>query len=41
MKGFCLMLKKIIALFSRPVLEKPYTPPEQGRCYQPQLPFER
>ena len=36
-----IMLKKIIALFRRPVPEKPYTPPEQGRCYQPELPFER
>jgi hypothetical protein len=35
------MLKKIIALFSRTVSEKPYTPSEQGRCYQPELPFER
>ena len=35
------MLKKIIALFSRPAPEKTYTPPEQRRCYQPQLPFER
>jgi hypothetical protein len=40
MKGFYLMLKKIIALFSRPVPKKPYTPPIQKRCYQPELPFE-
>ena len=35
------MLKKIIALFSRSVPEKPYTPPRQVFWYQPQLPFER
>ena len=36
------MLKKIIALFIRPVPEKTYTPPEQQwRCYQLELPFER
>ncbi len=40
MKGFCLMLKKIITLFSRPVPEKPYTPPRQEYCYQPELPFK-
>ena len=40
MKGFCLMLKKIIALFNRFVPEKPYTPPRQEYCYQPELPFK-
>ncbi len=40
MKGFCLMLKKIIALFRRPVSEKPYTPPRSEYCYQPELPFK-
>ena len=34
------MLKKITALFSRPAAEKPYTPPSQEFCYQPELPFE-
>lgn len=34
------MLKKIIALFSRSVPEKPYTPPVQEYCYQPELPFK-
>ena len=34
------MLKKIIALFSRPTPEKPYTPPRQVFCYQPELPFK-
>ena len=33
------MLKKIIALFRRPVPEKPYTPPVPVRCYQLELPF--
>ena len=35
-----IMLKKIIALFSRPAPEKPYTPPRQEYCYQPELPFK-
>ena len=35
-----IMLKKIIALFRRPVPEKPYTPPAPVRCYQPNLPFD-
>ena len=39
MKGFCLMLKKIIALFSRPAPVKPYTPPIPAVWYQPDLPF--
>ena len=34
------MLKKIIALFSRPAAKKPYTPPRQEYCYQPELPFK-
>ena len=34
------MLKKIIALFSRPASEKPYTPPRPEYCYQPELPFK-
>ena len=34
------MLKKLIALFRRPVQEKPYTPPRQVFCYQPELPFK-
>ena len=34
------MLKKIIALFSRPAPEKLYTPPRQEHCYQPELPFK-
>jgi len=34
------MLKKIIAMFSRPAAEKTYTPPAPVRCYQPDLPFE-
>ena len=34
------MLKKIIALFSRPVPEKTYTLSEPVRYYQPDLPFE-
>ena len=35
-----IMLKKIIALFIRPVPEKPYTPPRQEYWYQPELPFK-
>ena len=34
------MLKKIIALFSRPAAKKTYTPPRQEYCYQPELPFK-
>ena len=34
------MLKKIIALFRRPVPEKSYTPPRQECYYQPELPFK-
>ena len=34
-----IMLKKIIALFSRTAPEKPYTPPVTVRCYQLQLPL--
>ena len=34
------MLKKIIALFRRPVPEKPGVPPAPVRCYQPELPFK-
>ena len=33
------MLKKIIALFIRPVPEKPHTPSHQEYSYQPELPF--
>lgn len=34
------MLKKIIALFYRPVPKKTCPPPVPVRCYQPELPFK-
>lgn len=34
------MLKKIIALFIRPIPEKAYIPPRKVYCYQPELPFK-
>ena len=33
------MLKKIIALFRRKTIEKPYTPKRPAYRYQPELPF--
>ena len=33
------MLKKIIALFRRKTIEKPYPPKQSAYRYQPELPF--